>query len=109
MKERNSKYYLSHMAVRLIAAANLVWFVLAVALPAYRYGVYRISPNVVVLAWFCLSSMLLPAYAVFEIFWMLKDSLAERKAVLIDASLAVACFATLAFGILYLMVHPVWL
>ena len=106
MRGRDLKYHLSHMAVRLIATANLVWFVLAVALPAYRYGVYRISPNRVVLAWFCISSILLPAYAVSEVSRVLKGSPAERKAVLIDASLAAACFATLAFGLLYLRAHP---
>lgn len=108
MAEVISRYKLSHWIVRIIVLVNLAHLALGELFPAY-YLTFGRTLNRIIVAWFAVSSLLLPLYVIGEVFWMLKNSLQERKAILIDAVFATAWFVTLWGLGLYALMRTVWL
>lgn len=108
MAEEISRYACSHWAVRIVVLINFTQLALGEFLPVYHLTLGR-SLNYVVVMWFAISSLLLPLYVIGEAFWMLKNSSQERKAILLDAVFVITWFVVWWSGVLYALMHTVWL
>lgn len=108
MAELISRHRLSHRVVRIIVVVNFAQLALGELFPAYYLALGR-SLNRIIITWFAISSLLLPTYVVGEVFWMRKDSILERKAILIDVVFVTAWLVALWGWGLYSLLHTVWL
>jgi hypothetical protein len=97
-------YAVSHRWVRLVASANFLQLGLEMAFPSYFHLSTRGELGNLLDFWFAASSLLLPAYVGFQVWWM-RRSPTERRALWVDAVLAVAWFVFLWGGTFYTLFH----
>jgi hypothetical protein len=95
---------LSHLAVRLIAGANITEFALEMMFPQYWRRVANGPLDRIILRWFFASSILLPLYVGLEFLWMRRAKIGT-KALLIDAAFAVAWLFVWWGGLFYAFTH----
>jgi len=109
MDERVLTHKFSHWLLRLIAAVNITYFTLDTLSPMYYRMLERMHVAHAVVAWLVVSSFALPIYVLIEMFWLFKNSIKERRAILIDGAFAVFWFLMLWSISLYSLFHTVWL
>lgn len=87
------KYRLSHLALRLIVTINIAHLSLSFN-PAYFQAIKPIFRNGFDIKWMLVSSVILPLYVLFEMWWMLRtgSSSLKTRGLLIDGALALAWF-----------------
>lgn len=96
----------SHALVRLIAGVNLADFLLSELSPKYSHALANGPHGRSTTFLWIATSLLLPIYVGFEIWWMRRTT-GEAKALLIDGALAVACLLTFIGGLAYAFTHVV--
>ena len=104
--ERSSTRTLSHLSVRLLAAINLANSAIEVFSPRYAHAVANGPMADVLVRWLVLSSFLLPAWVVFEFFWMWEFA-DEWRSLWIDATFAFTWFLTFWLTSGYYFTHRV--
>jgi hypothetical protein len=82
-------HVLSHLTVRVLAVASIIDLVVSELSPGYSHTVANGPLGGVLTIWWIGSSIVLPLYVGFE-FWWMRDCPGERRALLVDAALAVA-------------------
>jgi cobyrinic acid a,c-diamide synthase len=107
MSQSISHYKISHWTLRVIVLVSLADMALAEMSQGY-YRAFGRSLNQIISSWHLASTLLLPMYVLVEAWWM-RNSLQERKAIVIDGIFVVVWFVTLWGGILYKLVTSVWL
>jgi hypothetical protein len=98
----------SHLAVRIVAALSLIIFGTTLIVdryfPAYSHVLANGWLGTILARWSASVSLLLPFYLVFQAWWMRKST-NQGKDLIIDASLAAACFVVFIGILLYTFTH----
>ncbi len=99
---------LSHVVVRMVATITLADLGIVVVseryYPAFSHALANSRLGAIQTFWTMYTSLLLPPYVGFEIWWMQKRE-PGFKALLIDAVLAIACFLFYIGVVLYAFGH----
>jgi hypothetical protein len=102
----------SHFAVRVLATITLVDLatipIFDKYIPAYSHAIANSTLGRVGTFWAIAVPLLLPFFVGFEIWWGRKSG-AKRKALWIDAILAICCICLLCVIVLYSWAHYVML
>jgi hypothetical protein len=109
--EATLKYKLSHIFLRVLAAACLLHFLLAEYSQTYYSATNATDPDVrlILLTLLMASTFILPLYVIFEALWMRGEWRGRRRHLLIDAAFAAAWFFTFWGLLFYTVTHTVWL
>jgi hypothetical protein len=100
------KYRISHLALRLIVMVNIAHLWLS-GRPGYFQAIKRLFRNAYDVKWMIASSIILPLYVLFELWWMLRtgSSRAKTKQLLIDGGFALLWFLIWWGFLLYSFTH----
>jgi hypothetical protein len=100
------KYRISHLALRLIATVNIAHLFFATISQNYFLAAKRFFHSADV-TWMIVSSIVLPLYVLFEIWWMrgTGPSPAKRKELLLDTGISVVWFLICWGFVLYSWTH----
>ena len=111
MTDGTLRHRLSHIIVRTLSTVCLAHFLLGGYSQSYYSVTKANNPDVglILLILLMASTLILPLYVLFEVFWMLRDSLKERRALAIDAAFVAAWFCTFWGLLFYGVTHTVWL
>jgi hypothetical protein len=109
MESSPLSYKLSHLAVRVIVAINILHLSLSFYHPYFLAGL-RLFPQGGDIYWMLGSSILLPMYVSFETWWMYRVEPSQKRALLIDWLLAGLWFVTVWAVVLHSLhrYYPIW-
>lgn len=92
MEKPPLKFYVSHLAVRIITTIHIVHLLLSYYPPYFKEKL-RIFSQGGDIYWMLASSLLIPLYVGFETWWMFRAKLSQKRALVIDWLLAGLWFA----------------
>jgi hypothetical protein len=92
MKKSPLKFYVSHLAVRIITTIHIAHLLLSYYPPYFQKTLRSFSQGVDIY-WMLASSLLIPLYVGFESWWMFRAEPPQKRALVIDWLLAGLWFA----------------